>query len=63
MHTWQRYTIRIDRHGHVTLRTPAGRIAALYGGSASAPDAAAAEWLQVYPGTTLDDRRELPAEH
>lgn len=51
------YTVRIDRGGHVTLRRPSGAAIAHFGGSRHAPESAAAEWLALYPGSSIDDRR------
>jgi len=53
---WSRYTVNISRAGDVTLRTPSGRSIA-WCGRTDDPDAAANEWLETYPGSTLIDRR------
>jgi hypothetical protein len=57
---WDRYTVNISRTGDVTLRTPSGRTTAWHGHTDN-PAAAAAEWLETFPGAGLVDRREMPA--
>lgn len=55
---WDRYTVNISRIGEVTLRTPSGRTTAWHG-RADNPAAAAADWLETFPGSALVDRREM----
>ena len=56
---WNRYTVNISRSGDVTLRTPSGRSIA-WCGRTDNPAAAAVEWLETYPGSSLKDRRVTP---
>lgn len=55
---WDRYTVNISPRGEVTLRTPSGRTTAWHGRT-DTPSAAAAEWLETFPGAALVDRREV----
>lgn len=55
---WVRHTVNISPGGDVTLRRPSGRSVGWSGGSRENPDAAAAEFLATFPGSTLVDKRK-----
>jgi hypothetical protein len=55
---WEGHTVNISPAGDVTLRRATGRTVGWFGGSRKNPDAAAAEWLETFPGSTLADKRK-----
>jgi hypothetical protein len=55
---WEGHAVNISPAGDVTLRRATGRTVGWFGGSRKNPDAAAAEWLETFPGSTLADKRK-----